>query len=423
MLRTGRSLFFGVALALLVASCGTSTHPVSHSTTTSRRKEAAKTVLAGPKWQVVLKSNQFAYTSLSCPTANRCIAAGYGPLSNYGLDANPADMPYPEFGVISTTQDGGGHWSTTRMAHPIDAVACMSEVRCIAVEQGNLYNAQIGWSTWVTTDGGNTWTKEPNPGPGDVIALTCPASNHCVAISQVPVRGVGQIPPSSTSLGWVSNDGGASWVRSSNMNIQFPDAVSCPSPSWCMVVGAEPFMEQITGNPVQVSQDGGATWQTLPTSAWPPTVTGGRLMAVSCVAVDKCTVGGAIGSGASTWLTTTNGGLSWQEHVIDDPSAVGVGALDCPRPGLCVGLVDFESKYRLTAPPGLGEELVYLQGPSVLLARISPSLAPFGGYWSYGPGISCPAYPRCYAEMSGDMPGAPSVGTSGIKDWYILRSE
>lgn len=399
-----------LVLALLAAGCGTSTRPVPRTTTSKKGSTPAGVTAAISKWQVVLKSDQFAYLSLACPTKDRCIAGGYGPLSNYEPVPNPANMPTPEFGAISSTQDGGSRWVTTRLPRPVAAVACMTKVRCIAVEQGNLYNASSGWSTWVTTDGGNTWAKEPDPGPGGVTSLSCPSAIHCVAVGTVDVHAVGQVPATLASASWVSNDAGISWVRSSE---QASGPVSCPSPLWCMAAGGG-----------AISRDGGATWQTVQSSGMSAYV----VLTISCVAADECTAGGfrdvPAATGDSIWLTTSNGGLSWQEHVIDDPSADQISSLDCPRVGICVALIGMTAKGQHTTSgkplrPSAADELVYIQGHTVHLARISTSLYIDGGYVLQGPGISCPAYPRCYAEM----PGGSSTAAGGvIADWYILRS-
>lgn len=143
MLRTWRGPLLGMALALLVAGCATSTHPVPHSTTTKRGSTLTNITTAISKWQVVLKNDQVVYTSLTCPTTERCIAGGFGPIIDLSYPpGDPIPMPTPEFGVISNTQDGGKHWTTIRMARPVAAVACMSKVRCIAVER-EIYTTQI----------------------------------------------------------------------------------------------------------------------------------------------------------------------------------------------------------------------------------------------------------------------------------------
>ncbi len=98
----------------------------------------------------------------------------------------------------------------------------------------------------------------------------------------VDVHAVGQIPFHSIDLAWVSNDGGISWVKGSLPNLdQYEafvpvNAISCPTPSWCMTIG---FV-----NGVLITQNGGATWQVGQSSGMPINVAG--LSTVSCVVVD-----------------------------------------------------------------------------------------------------------------------------------------
>ena len=400
-----------LVVVLVATSCAT-------AKTSKERPPATQSSSTLGNWQIVLKSKQYAYPVLSCPTVDRCVAGGraplYYPMNNSGVP--PASV---RSGVIATTQNGGKSWSTVHTSRPITVVTCMSKLRCIAIEQGYKPSDQTGWRTFLTTDGGVSWVKESSPGPVGANVLTCPSTTKCIAIGGIAGAPIPQTPTDRyIALAWTSSNGGASWVKGAYPGgVPSPFAeianidISCPSPSWCMaLVGKYPPANSSSW----ISQNEGDSWHLSATMS-------GTGYALSCTAVDDCTVGGtAPGGKYPMWLTTTNGGLHWQGRVIKYPSADFISSVDCIRVDFCVALVNI-----LPPPPkpivGVADKLIYIHGQSAQNVPIPSGLPVLGGYESSGEsGISCPTDTRCYVEMAGNS--SDGVGSVDPREWYILRS-
>ncbi len=439
-LRGKRIIVLIVALALVFAGCANTSHVATHK---SAPPLPSKKVAYGPTWNAVLETHKYDFRTLSCPSINRCIAGGSGPLSSYGESGNSAET-ISMFGVIGSTIDGGSHWTMTRLPHPVVAVACMSKLRCIAITQaiklGADKKAEVSYtSTWVTTNSGLGWTREPSPTPNNIVSITCPSITDCIAVGYVPKPISGLTGGTRESIGafWVSTNGGANWTTSSYPRSLFSpsiNGISCPTASWCMVVG---------GDSVFITQDGGSTWALQPSSGIPgySSVDSGELAmgGVSCTAIGRCMAGGTSSSGGNVLFSTVDGGLKWNEYPIDDQS-VTFGNLECPRLQLCVVLFGSLGKVvvyptrdkKITdvtqytpgqrLPVGIGDELMYLRGSSVEPVSMSPDIPPVLGGGAGNSQISCPAYPRCYVEMPGNEVISTVAGITPVSRWYILRS-
>lgn len=403
-----------LVVVLVATSCAT-------AKTSKKIPPATQSSSTLGNWQIVLKSKQYVYPVLSCPTVDRCVAGGMAPL--YYPATNSGFPPVSVVsGVIATTQNGGKSWSTVHTSRPITVVTCMSKLRCIAIEQGYQSSNQTGWRTFLTTNGGVSWVKESSPGPVGANVLTCPSTTKCIAIGGIVDAPIPQTPTDrDTALAWTSSNGGASWVKGAypggvpnQLKPSMVVSISCPSPSWCMAI--------TSGYPSNAPNDNGGSWISQNDGeSWHLSATiSGLGYALSCAAVDDCTVGGtAPGGKYPMWLTTTNGGLHWQERVIEYPSADFISSVDCIRVDFCVALVNI-----LPPPPkpsvGVADKLIYIHGQSAQNVPIPSGLPVLGGYESSEEsGISCPTDTRCYVEMAGN--GSAS-GNTDPREWYILRS-
>lgn len=109
-----------------------------------------------------------------------------------------------------------------------------------------------------TTDGGNSWT---------LADLQCPASGPCVRWGAAPgsIPGMGSPLPQAVQ---VSNDGGKTWEPSGptvELRLLDPKELVAFSPDTAaLVAGSQDF-------PLQVTQDGGKTWQVIGLPALPGT--------------------------------------------------------------------------------------------------------------------------------------------------------
>ena len=150
---------------------------------------------------------------------------------------------------------------------------------------------------------------------GEWSSLSCPDSNHCVAVGGGP----GQEPPFFAEV-MTSSDGGLSWTEQRPPSgVLGLGAVDCPSVSRCYAIGLAllpPKQQTQLTNDIAVlleSVDGGRLWRRV--GAAPGLV---DLNAISCPEVTTCfaagdTVTGEDGSSDAV-VVTTNGGTRWHEE-------------------------------------------------------------------------------------------------------------
>lgn len=156
-------------------------------------------------------------------------------------------------------------------------------------------------------------------GQGGFNAVSCPTLSNCVAVgADGSLQGV-------TS---VSSDGGNTWTQGA-MAAGEPAlfAVDCPSSTHCVAVGQGAAIH---------STDGGATWTSVSVNSANTT-----LLSVSCPSVTLCvSVGVSPGVGgpyAGQLLVSTNGGASWSSAVLP-PSVGALGSVNCPSTTFCVAV-------------------------------------------------------------------------------------
>lgn len=190
--------------------------------------------------------------------------------------------------VFARTTDGGAHWTSTvlperksetggqiPMAAGTDvSMACPSATECVVVAAF----VSIGQhaSTWTTTDAGVSWSESPVPGVGTPRApISCPDQQDCWLLG------------GSSDVLFHSADMGATWSP-----VQLPtttvDAGSQPVPGgWDAVSCSSATTCWIAGSGIQMTDDGGATWQAvpLPTGTNPPL---GPVLQISCNTEQAC---------------------------------------------------------------------------------------------------------------------------------------
>jgi hypothetical protein len=172
----------------------------------------------GSKWTVQAAANadgQFgALSGVSCPEANYCIAVGDG-----------------------TEVWNGSTWTILAMPTApgnetpiLNAVSCNTTAACIAVGPNQLAD---DWS-------GTSWTQTSPPPPGfgllpELKGVSCTSAISCVAVGSREALVAGG--PLTYAYSW----DGMSWTAQApptpNGAAEL-DAVSCPSPTLCIAVGA-----------------------------------------------------------------------------------------------------------------------------------------------------------------------------------------
>ncbi len=294
-----------LAIALVIAS--------SLVTTSGSAGASVVTASVPPAgWSVLHTSTDNPFLSVSCPTADRCIAVG---------DSGPTGMS----ASIGSTSDGGSTWipeSAPADAPGLTSVSCGSPTQCVAV--GSVEGPDAGTAAILfTRDGGESWLETIPSGVLSLASVSCASGSHCVAVGD-------QLVGSSTSgVILATTDGGRTWKEQA-ATTQLPQliGVSCPTTKHCVGAGGSLGSSNMPAPIVTV--DGGRTWsiESQPSNA-------GTFSSVSCGSDSTCVaVSDNIGA-SSPAIASHDGGVSWSE-VAAPGSAAGIDCLsatDCVAVG------------------------------------------------------------------------------------------
>ncbi len=234
-------------------------------------------------------------TSINCPSASSCFAAG-------------------EAGTIVTTTDSGSAWSpqSSGTAADLAGISCPSTSTCVAVGAGG--------TILETGDGGATWTKQQSGTTNDLKAVSCATGADCHAVGD-----------GGTVL--ASSDGGQSWIAQGSGTDSSLLGISCPDASTCYAVGdiSVPRPGTIGTNykdGVLKTADGGETWRVQDSN-----IDDFRLHAISCPNQGTCFIGS---EGGSALWSTTNGGGTWSSN--GNPGQTRYLGLACASATSCVAV-------------------------------------------------------------------------------------
>ena len=292
-------------------------------------------------------------SSISCPSANKCWAAGATVTATGGPGGfGPA--------IVLATGDRGSSWSVQPLpgfAHglfiDVNALACPDDLTCVAV------GAAEGSYAASTSDGGKSWTASVLPPNSPMLDnVTCPTSRACFAVGHSPSR----TGPLDAAL-LESRDGGRTWRRLGlPPSMWLATDVDCSSARSCVIVGNaapganSPSVELTpSGGGIYVgqaliaaTQDAGRSWSVtrLPSSI-------GAMINVTCVARQICWSGGETATGSSGPLyRSDNAGQSW--HQIATPGFCRAGAFGRLPHSERVSRCDHEGDSRSAATEGNG---------------------------------------------------------------------
>ena len=212
-------------------------------------------------------------TSISCPSATDCTAAGY--YSTTGSN----ELPLAELW-------NGSAWSIQSMPIPsgsltavLEAVSCSSSGACVAV---GYYSASSSGGTLAESWDGGAWsilpTAKPNGFSGSFTAVSCLSATSCESVGGFN-PGTGYPTPFAAS--W----NGSTWTIQSMPTpggslLSGATALSCTSSSNCTAVGyyeASSSFEYFT----LAESWNGASWSVAATPN-PPGPAGSRLFGVAC---------------------------------------------------------------------------------------------------------------------------------------------
>lgn len=292
---------------------------------------------------------------------------------------------------------------------PGNVVSCAGASFCLALSPA------IGAAEW----DGQHWAAVPGPPgpPGYWSALSCASSTMCMAVAStytVPTNAAGTASGTSPATSWAARWNGSRWLAPVALDTYqagpagdygVVQAVSCPTPTFCMAVG---------GHVGSLVWDG-STWTAHAVQA--TGVDGGT--ALSCASPNFCMATPAGGTPV-TWdghrWAAAAGGVA--------PGAAWPGQVACTSASLCLAVTtggsldrwDGSAWHATGRRTGVGEANVACTAPSWCLAvdvRTGTASVYVGGSWSapssvYTPAIdqvisvSCGAPDRCMLLAGND---------------------
>ena len=345
----------------------------------------ARTVDGGAHWNVTSVPQSMATaTMVSCPSVSRCYAIGTTEVMGGAV-------------VLDVSKDFGLSWSPQTLPAGLTGssdLTCPSDQSCFAATTGT-------WNIVATSDGGSSWVGQSAPfAPG---TITCSTGTTCFAFS----ASSGAVARTSDGITWNAR------TPLPTPAAYFGSGVSCPTPTFCVVVGAGSYaFPEIPPTPVLfVSHDGGASWQEppfpIPAQLY-ENRPGGGLSSVSCPTATTCYVRGSYFGGAID-DATTDGAVTWtgQDPVGGFPLTAGATdyaqAISCPAAANCFAVGSGVAHYDPTAPTTL-----------VAMA----STPDHGGYWMVASDGTVFHYGSAgfFGSMSGQSLVSPIVGMAGTAD-------
>jgi photosystem II stability/assembly factor-like uncharacterized protein len=251
--------------------------------------------------------------SVSCPAQGKCVAVGIGGAVLRSTPGGTAPLAWSFVPGLADNED-------------LVSVACRGTL-CITVT-GIDRNPSSGVSkVSLSTDGGATWSRRPEPLPpatqvhrvkqhGRTVktrittrvadAVACEPTGACVIVG----RGGGI---------WRSTDDGQSWTPVPGGSAPVPYfALACPSDGVCVLVGG-------SGSANTTVLKG-----TTATPIAPPAI--GQLRAIACDTASSCTAGGgkSVASISAPWAR-------WESPVLLPGKVNSLVSLSCPAANTCVG--------------------------------------------------------------------------------------
>jgi photosystem II stability/assembly factor-like uncharacterized protein len=275
--------------------------------------------------------------ALACPTTRTCIAVGWNLPPGTHLENR-------ERGVILKTSDGGHDWMVVpglpRKVGILSSVSCPTATFCIAVgeDPGRRFGVAL-----VTDTAGQRWrTLSLPPGQEGLALVTCITAQTCIA--QGAKETITGEPAAGHSINIITtSDGGRTWGQGMPSEggpdgVGYPvQGMACPTPSRCFLVGdGIPVADGTFSGLIVTTTDEGATWE--PQSIPPGTTI---LNAISCPSPTDCVVaGGGFNSRAGPAqdiLTTSDGGQTWLSRPVPN-EVTGLSGVSCPSVLICVAV-------------------------------------------------------------------------------------
>jgi hypothetical protein len=273
--------------------------------------------------------------AVSCPSAAFCMAVGAS------LDASDSE------GAPVAETFNGQTWS---LRHPVTVgstteftgVSCLTATSCTVVGAST---AGGGHGTPLAEHwDGKTWRVEatkPPAGGGQLQSVSCPSASTCVATG-LAETGAGGNQIAGLAERWRS--GGAGWTITTTPQPaggSLLSAVSCPSVSHCVAVGAAGYSQTTKLRDLVEIWDG-THW----TSTGVPSPRGlAGLSSVSCATTTSCVATGNVQTSSLAHPTATSlvdSGSTWTVHAVPQPAGskapAGLDGVACLSPTSCTAV-------------------------------------------------------------------------------------
>ena len=343
-------------------------------------------------------------TAVQCSSPDDCVAIG----------GQAITIPLASIAAQST--DGGAHWASTVLAAGTvqpEALACPTARRCIAVGGSSVGYAPIRGGSLRSLDGGRSWNVLPGlpAGVGQLTHVSCPSPTFCMAVGASTDR--------LSGVALVTTTFGLRWRR-----VALPQGekslglVDCTSPRHCIAVGGNPSG---SASSIITSSDGGRTWQS---TSVPATRLGGGIPGaggIACPLADRCFIAGDSlppdGSPTGFILASVDGGTTWTPETMP-PETNYLTSISCATAAHCVAVGGG------VLPRGgvVRSVLTTSDGGNTWVSRPVPTVAAGLG------GVSCPTADVCVAVGGGFASSNPStplvpvvlVSSDGGLNWVAV---
>lgn len=268
--------------------------------------------------------------SVSCPTADFCLAVGLS------LAPTPALLAYSWDGT---------QWSTLTPTEPAGAigtqftsVACPAAGVCIAVGDSSTVGTSTIGTPLVESWAAGRWTVQPAPARAVLSqfkAVSCPA-DACTAVGEAIDSGPVFTPLAEAQgvEGWAIQKTPAPYGATTTDLL----GVSCPDRRSCIAVGL--------GTPLPLAESwDGRSWRLMRTAA-PPGASYAQFHNISCTARDFCMAVGAYNhsgdnGAAGVPLAEIWNGANWRLAIPPTPTDAqysALGSVSCTAPNACMAV-------------------------------------------------------------------------------------
>jgi hypothetical protein len=234
------------------------------------------------------------------------------------VDLAPLPPPLPDGDAVRRWRERRRRRLALRSLTVASAAGAVAVAAALAVPAG--VTASPHWA--LAGDITSAWRQVPGVGPTSGFSLTCPSTTTCYA------EGPGSVDPGSVE---VTRDGGKTWQPAPTKGEAPLSNVACSNTGECAFLAAP-----LSGKPVFVeTADAGKTWVSRP---GPSGLSGGSIgsIALSCPSASSCT---AVASsfqqtGTSGAFVTEDSGRTWSASPM--PTSAWPSQVQCFPNARCI---------------------------------------------------------------------------------------